>query len=420
MPSDFTDSGYASLTTSTTATSDIADQKSLATANAIELHRRLRPSTKLYRFNGRDLTSNERARSRDLKSLVENALPEYFRQRSKPYNPRLLIIQPCILGETRDTARPWLVIGCDPAIKRTVKSFFKRQDIIAELRPTNNLPTFDQHVCDRRLLLTSGGRNQEVVVWLKNGQKPGTGSACGLRLRTTENECEVHGTLGGIIEVKHNSGGIVRYGLTTGHFFGDKTWIHLPPNSVEQPESVEQIDTNSTTDRPPGTTALVINVSESEQWDDDSTDDDMEDYEIEVGGVDDAFARASQEESQLDPTDGKWVPFGRVAHVSYGSRGRNTGNQDWALIELNPTFIDLSNDAPSWSVAAASPELYCLPSNPSLPAGCPRPVGLAKNGINGSWGVLTNDGAAIVVGPSQKFSDAFTLKLPTFTGKLIS
>jgi hypothetical protein len=55
-----------------------------------------------------------------------------------------------VLGESEETAEPWVFIQCDKAIAKKVRRFFKQSSVVSDFKPPSpNIYTPKLYICPR-------------------------------------------------------------------------------------------------------------------------------------------------------------------------------------------------------------------------------------------------------------------------------
>jgi hypothetical protein len=216
-----------------------------------------------------------------------------------------------VLGESEETAKPWIVIQCDRRISSRVKQFFKEPHI-KELYQTQDtecsMPTLDIFVWDKpaRLLGKTAvySHRPYKVIWEGKHNRLLTWS--GRTIRCGSPSSDLIGTMGGIIQVELPGNDIVLYGMTAGH---------IAKSAEEEERSLDtSVDDDGASTSGDDEDELVLQL-ESESQDENQT--------IGLNSQDD------------------WVALGDLHYST--TENKKGPNLDWALIDFKDPMGPLPN-----------------------------------------------------------------------------
>lgn len=303
--SDRVDSGY-----------DSKDGSSLGTALSIRSRGKLLPKTITVRtFEDVDIPQPTIERFQDLQRLFNNPLHEYLCKSCKHIGD--ISIKLKVLGETREAARPCVVIQCDASMKRKIKKYYDQPEVKLQYQPSDQdlevYPRLDVYVfshAPRRIALDhpydayiADHANQHDLAWK---------TFCGSLIKIQWDSEPRLATLGGLICTR---AGV--YGMTAGHVFA-----HL--------DNIERV--RSTTESSDSLAASLDDGDSEDEFDVvlEANNDDVESpiqrhQHLNSGGI------------PSDETDDplSWATMASIVKVS--------NNLDWALIPLHGYSQTLPN-----------------------------------------------------------------------------
>jgi hypothetical protein len=105
-----------------------------------------RKKTKLTHFE-KEIPKLTQNRFEDLRELYADSLNNLASGISKR---RGILMTLKVLGESEETAEPWVFIQCDKAIAKKVRRFFKQSSVVSDFKPPSpNIYTPKLCICPR-------------------------------------------------------------------------------------------------------------------------------------------------------------------------------------------------------------------------------------------------------------------------------
>lgn len=138
-----TDSGYASAAT-TPPRGDTENPQTFPARSGLSAHGIFnRKVTKLRVFD-LEIPQSAHDRFSDLNELFSEALYQHLVSANVRYTS--ISIKLKVLGETKATAKPWVVVLCDPQAVKSIKQFFNQRQVKAQYQQSSDdlfLPSFE-------------------------------------------------------------------------------------------------------------------------------------------------------------------------------------------------------------------------------------------------------------------------------------
>jgi hypothetical protein len=325
------DSGYGSKS----ATPETPNFGIFVVADAPLLSLKRRKKTKLTHFE-KEIPKLTQNRLEDLRELYADSLNNLASGLSKR---RGILMTLKVLGESEDTAEPWVFIQCDKAIAKKVRRFFNKSSVISDFRPLcPNIytPKLAIYVHELPPLLLGGkpprsptpknsARNPfETLELYYERDSNGPYSLCGSKVVVALNGHWRSATIGGLISVETAEGHIQDLGITAGHFLNDECRMEgFDGTGQEEKEEEDELTDDDT---------------------DDELSDDEQDFELDLGSVEESASIAS-----VHKTADQWdIPSDLKASIGYVFRTSQKNlqdhpNLDWALFTVKNKALKLPN-----------------------------------------------------------------------------
>ena len=397
-----TDSGYATAeSTSSTPEGKESEKREGSIANHI------------LEFPGRKLFPRKVIRLREFDNTIPKVLHDRFADLcellGKPLCERLakaklkykaLGMKLKTLGESKESAQPWIVVLCDPTIIKRVKRFFQEQwvkDACQGLNADLNLPHLKTHFFIQAPQQRAGFVHLDVhnnpISTISNAE-----TLCGRAVMISHPNGFRAATLGGRIMVADAYGGLQDYALTAGH-------VSSAIDSLGDNSEMNSFDDND---------AL------NEHYGQDDIDSDSElfelglDYEVVIDFQEDSgfhmhvpeIVPQSVGRDQSSPE--LWPKLGHIYSTSY-SADSNAANLDWALVTIDHPSDHLPNkliesSTLRWQLTSVSvTPLQELPSSRSV-------VVMTGPACDGRRGYLSNNTSSVLLAPGTEFIRVYDLK----------
>ena len=285
---------------------------------------------KLRRYNKAIPLATQR-RFDDLLDFVCHPLRTFILDARVKYTGVLMRVE--TLGETEDSAKPWVIVQCDSSMLRKVKQFFEQPQIKSQFRPNTeetNLPSLDVCFCDRPPCLMGAA---SAPVWRHPAAPSFAQSLCGAAVVYGDANTGQTAVIGGIIEVKHFTGKSNFYAMKVAHLARDKRLDQSQYHEREHQPLTEQDHDKEQVE--PKVDALFKLERQDEDYE----------LELEPWGNEAAPPIAGSLSPLLSEgnKDATPVPqasmIGRIQYSSYDEAPNNAKNYDWALIELDQNSL---------------------------------------------------------------------------------
>jgi len=163
-----------------------------------------------------------------------------------------------VLGESEETAEPWVFIQCDKAIAKKVRRFFKQSSVVSDFKPPSPnkyTPKLEVYVHELPLLL--GEKSLRPLIPTFTSLNPFDGlelyyeqnpnmpqSLCGSKLHAVVNGQWRSATIGGLISVETADGHVQVFGITAGHFLDAEQYTEDSDESAQEEEEETDGDTD--------------------------------------------------------------------------------------------------------------------------------------------------------------------------------
>lgn len=308
-----------------------------------------------------------------------------------------------ILGESEDTAKPWIVVLCDRGVAKRVKHFFSQSWVKSEYQPCHTdpcRPSFEVYVYDRPPIMSATSLPSVYADWPGDASKRLTlcGSIIGVK---TESNTSI-ATLGGVLSVTRMDGNKELYCMTVGHVIAGGQ----PENDVNELEEV-----GGEGDRK----ELEEDLEEEESYEGgaDLISLEKQEYMLDLGFEGDRHTLAIGIVDQ-DPGTGDSIPsrlkIGSVAITSHDTLEASS-NLDWALIKIDdpalycPNLLLLPGKGEQGHILCEPMALSISKSQTTLP------VYLLSGTRGVISGMLSFTLSALMLAPGKKFTDTYTLRL---------
>ena len=314
-----------------------------------------------------------------------------------------------VLGQSEDTARPWIVVLCDKSILKKVKQFFQQQWVKAEYQPDSpelNMPHFDILYLDRAPRLNAAFAHPDVLQDpLASRFNPET--LCGMAVRVDHPCGSLNATLGGIVKVVISEGISQLYGMTVGHIVSDDMSKENEGSATQLGNTQENEDGQKDED-------VVHSVfEEGNQLEADFEDDmDMNNPGLLV----DVLQLAEQ--SSLQGHQGTQSPWPKLGHIHAAScqNEEDACNLDWALVTLEHP----SSYLPNMFMDSIGPR--CLWSNKTslvdkVPLTSSRAVIVLSEARDSRQGRLLTSTSFVMLAPGRGFVQVYNMSLTDGSGK---
>ena len=393
------DSGYASLAGTPESDNTCKPQDCLASGTFICPRRKLfqRVPTLLKQFDEEPPTVIK-DRFDDLSELFERPLYDYLVKTKIRWSSVAMRLR--LLGESEESARPWIIILCDAVIVKKVKQFFQLRWVKAEYQPNtveNNLPYFDIHYIGRAPKQRAAGAYYSSCKQSFADHRAQE-TLCGRAITVMGPNGPRMATLGGVVAIENSQGNFELYGMTAGHVLSvpsiseEEAWIAPPISGLEDEDGDE--------DEPD---IYIEGVNQFDVDFEDSIDADRK-------GL---FA--------YDPPDSTGPPhllrkLGDF-YASSCSAEDHACNLDWALITIEDSSQYLPNQfTDATRLHAISNRIYV---NTQEAASSRRAVVQLSDGSFHRQGYLSLARSThVMLAPANKFTKVYILSLSDGSGKL--
>ena len=403
------DSGYASKDGSLT-------NKTSRKPNWTSVLRRQSKIPHIQSFDSIAVSPSIYQRFNDLRELFNDPLCEHLASTCKKVGPLSLRLK--VLGESKETAKPYVVVQCDRKISRKVRQFFAQSHVKAQYQPSQNaIGSPDLEVVVRpwapalqalevsHNVYSLDDSNNELQPWHLDS----TWTGRGLLIKVNIGETSKFSTLSALLVIEgigerdnenislkkiHDVPKI--YGLTVGH-------ILALPQDQEEPQSM---DSDSESDQYSDLDRFEDAASTNESFlsDLDFAEDSLHLVELRNN----EYANPQFEPPLSESiSQSAWVGIGHATHISTNSlRGMFL---DWALIEITSAAYLVPQ-----GLRPHSDRIIGEWSNGSKNLTEIMEQGYGKDVLIGSsWGVrkgsLAKTPSYILLNSSQRFTPAYTV-----------
>ena len=386
-PADTTDSGYGSMGDATTQGSDVP--QATFDRSCGKLFSRKVTKLKIY---DKEIPKHVQERFTDLMELFDGQLCSHLSRSNCASSA--ISIRLKVLGESEATAKPWILIQCEEAISKRVRSFFNQRAVKMEFQPCGtdaSLPSLEVLVSKRpprpmasreRMLATCASPLESITL-------------CGRAIRVSELGETRMATIGGIVKVQAEDK-VSLYGLTAGH-------IVVEPAS----DATGKIDYASS--------------EENEEYGDEGDEENVflgeVDYELEVDGFDEQLDTRSATQCFIpSQTHEHWRDFGHV-YATSNDDDKISKDFDWALIEMSdqssckPNLFVLQDNGHQFVVGEELRES----ARRSMKSQVGRPVVLLGGNGGVRWGTTTMT-SFLKMSSTKSFIETYTIVLNDESG----
>jgi hypothetical protein len=396
------DSGYGSSNGSQRSSPDTNVSK-----HYVDIERSLRPKIKLQFFDNEAIPQPTQDRFNNLTRQYENSLFDYVCASPNPQKVRTIGMTLELLGESKETATPWVWVQIQKGAVKKARKFFRQAHVKEDYEPTHpTIRTPHLRVLVREEEPKKAARLDDRMPLNQYDEDPGeprvmvygdtstmVETICGSRVtvpkfgaKTTTSTA----TVGGLVRIVGAESTAAMYALTAGHF-------------LDHEYEDDDYDYGHDGDDEDG---------DSEISDDD--DDDDERYELDLssikpeskGGIffkGDRLAHLTQLLLAAKPG----VEIGPIFKTSRDDL-QDQPNLDWALIDINNQELYLPNIVSSHEVAPILP-------NPS--AGSTADVILSTATRGPLTGTLSKMWSYLSLSPGKSMARTYLLTLSDGEGK---
>ena len=399
------DSGYATAESAASSPEGkdlVKSEGSIVSDKLVIQERRFfqRKVTRLREFD-KALPNVFHNRFADLCELLGKPLYDYLVKANVKYKGIGMKLK--ALGESEESAKPWIVVLCDPAILKRVKRFFQEPWVKAECQPHNaDLPYFDIYFHNQAPKQHAGSSQLDVHQNpLSTKSNPET--LCGRAIMINHPNEFRAATLGGRIMVLNADGGLQAYALTAGHISSDT-------GSTRGDHDTEPFEDEDDLCGP---------------CDEDESDSDSEIFELDLvhEGQTDIQAESGlhvqlpritlQSDGQDQPSPELWPKLG---HIHATSCVEDTANLDWALVTIDRLYNHLPNRMKD------SSKIHSFWADISVPqkqkfASDRSVVVITGPGYPQRHGQLSDSTSFVMLRPGNQFVPVYDLKFEDGSGK---
>ena len=255
-----------------------------------------------------------------------------------------------VMGESRESAKPCVVVQCEDRIAAKVKQFFKKKEVKAQYQPPDRnlgFPALEVFVRPQAPSQKAMLVDRDITVEAEASASGHLEYSSGSRIRTfMDDGTERVATLGGFIKLSYGQYGTV-YGLTVGHVFFENTATEIALNNdTDQMPSVNETckdddDEEGEDDNDCDSDSVILDFGLSDPSDFEERGIPETDFESEIEN-DGLTANENKKRTEAErppkadtTSHQKWAKAGRVFGISppLGSL-KLGGDKDWALIKL--------------------------------------------------------------------------------------
>ena len=317
------DSGYASLSVTPESKSSKNAQDCIA-GNIIQLpHRNIfRKKAPILRQFDKQIPRETQQRFDDLGELFGKPLYDYLAKARLRYNSISMKLK--VLGQSEDTARPWIVVLCSTTILKKVKQIFQQKWVKDEYRPKSpesDLLYFDIVYDDRATRQYAASAHPDVrkdpLASMDDAY-----TLCGVTVRVDRPCGHRSATLGGTIKVVTSEGAQELYGMTVSHIVTGGTVNEDEANAIEYSSEEEDEDRSMTED------------GEDSAFE--------EEYQLGSDLEDDDDGNEARSTLRGYAAQGPWPKLGHI-HAASGQTEEDAHDLDWALVTLDEPVNYLHN-----------------------------------------------------------------------------
>lgn len=381
-----------------------------------------------------EIPESFRHRFSDLKELFDDSLHQYIqRKHRRDLNIGMIAWRLKALGETKESARPWIVVLCGSKVSKTVRKYFNKPLVKEEYQPGDtSLPSFRVQVCEWPL-------RELAAFHLYPDDSLDGNTLCGRRISIFNGYKTRFATLGGIVKVVDPDGTARFLAMTVGHVLGnyeirdskalfEHTPIPAPDQSKNGHDELQQDRDEANNADSEDDESMVFDEDEFElnigglDSEDDLLELDGDEFELEIGGFDNNSKTAELFEAAYKLKQaGSAEPENYPATCPVLSRSsevqRDTGcDLDWALFHipfssmLKPnTLIVHEQDGSSSPVSIKqASKLACRDARPGT-----RAYVLTSHGV---LPAVLQPSAFIKASHARRTTEVFVLRLDEESG----
>ncbi|KAL9130277.1 MAG: hypothetical protein Q9217_001488 [Psora testacea] len=404
------DSGYGSNEPQSSKDSqDTRSHTEGVIASSRRLFKKKPKPTKLKSFD-KEIPRRVQHRFYDLNELFGKALYQHLNGTGTKFNS--ISIKLKVLGESEESAKPWIVLMCDEKATKRTKQFFNLPNIKSEYQPRNNelFPAFEVLVCSRPPAqiaidpsLTTGihdSMSTALASHIVSSKWIPSDTMCGSSVRIGDASQSRIATIGGVIKIEKHDASYMLYSMTAGH--------------VLRPKALESAKLDSTSLDEDEIVGQAIGGDEDESSDVEEFVLEEEDLDLEV------LPGHSHEQQEHDFPRGEetaqsrdlWWTIGQISSSSDDDFSRDPG-LDWALVTFRDPFLyrpnllsSPHNSTEAWKVQFNPKKEYSI----NVDAGS-RSVFLISGEGAPQRGSISTTMSYLMVSPATKFLKHYTLTM---------
>ncbi|KIW21419.1 hypothetical protein PV08_01999 [Exophiala spinifera] len=355
--------------------------------------------TKLRPYDN-DIPDTVRDRFLDLTELFNEPLLLHLGR--KRLDVRSITIRLKCLGTDEHSAKPWIVVLCNPALAKEVRRYFNQKRVREELQPNDpDLPSLQVIVDSRPLMTTVNNEALDAFGECWDSIEE-FGTLCGTPIKIMKDTEELYATIGGVIEVVGEDLTPRMFAMTVGHILADSAQETIIPgytdtSEVDSAEDVCSVNSDFSDD---ALEEYEMDLSETDPSEEIVTEKAPHDFDLSTGHGD-----ATKNEFS-------WSRFGKIISF-HALTDEATGNFDWALIELDDEARYLPNKVLrqrhiTITDLAFSADL--VPRNKRTLSTEDHRLCLL-NGRKHLQGVLSKEPTYVLLTPGTRMVEAFTIRL---------
>ena len=384
------DSGYVSTTNSRQVSGILTDGVLLPGWTLFP-----RKVTILKEFSNFLIAQSVQSRFKDLSELYSKPLYRFINKETKTGvgNSSLKLK---VLGETVETARPWVVVFCEKNVKRSAYRFFRQRKIRDAYEPPKTdvaLPSFKIIICDVPPTLRAKANLTDIYTHAV-GNAADSATLCGMIIKANQPDGDRIATIGGLLKVIGVDAQVALYGMTAGHVFRDQV------STLAESEYLDfDIEEYSESEH--------SYYSEDEGFELDSAFDDDDAHAVHGASI---FPKASTEEEEN--VNESWRKIGHISLTSQDTDDEK--NLDWALIDFEDSFLYKPN-------LLFDQELKMNCDNPNIVSDSTTDQKvILLSGISGiKHGILSMVPSFLLMSPGTNFIMTYNLRLSDGSGMIL-
>lgn len=431
------DSGYGSASNS--PNNDNSNQHQLVFRAGILLPSAKLPQrkAKTLKFFDKEIPYSTQVRYADIHELLLGTCIYHYLAKAS-ISCTDIAIKLKVLGESEESAKPWILVLCPKKASKRVKQFFNQKYVKSEYQPSDtdlSRPSFEILVSELPPRLMALTPNLLQYSWKLDYEDLATSNVygnvrdinnyaptlCGAAIRVCIPNTLLDSrtaTLGGVIKVITSMENFELYGMTAGHIITGKKclWLHSSVDflfartgSAGSDEVVDDSDDRK-----------VKSIAEVDDGEYSSEEDDyiLDWNQAEEQPTSQIWPISDASNSSTLPDSG-WCNLGRVAAVSHDSEDYR-GNLDWALVTINDTSFCRPNQLLYKNAECGAFEMKNLSGSPQTPTNPSSTQSVVLlSGTNGPReGKLSRTPAFIMLAPGKDFKKTYTLTFDDNSGKI--